>query len=98
MFAFNKTYYGLDKSKIILNVSEGTEIINKEKHKYSLDVKILDDYYEFKLGDNTYRYRYKNKVYYLCRVENNKCSTYFYDSNSLNKYIKDDGEFNKYFK
>ena len=98
MFVFNKTYYGLDKSKIILNVSEGTEIINKEKHKYSLDVKILDDYYEFKLGDNTYRYRYKNKVYYLCRVENNKCSTYFYDSNSLNKYIKDDGEFNKYFK
>ncbi len=97
-FAFNKDYYGSDNSNISLNVDTGVEIINKEKHTYKLNIRLLDDYYEFKLGNNIYRYRSKNNIYYLCRVKNDKCNIYFYDSNSVKKYVSNDLEFKKYFK
>lgn len=97
LFAINKYYNGLDKSTISLNVKEGVEIIDNEKHTYNLNIKVLDNYYEFKLGNNKYRYRDKGNVYYLCRVKNDKCSTYFYDSNSSKNYISNAKEFKKYF-
>ena len=95
IFTFNKTYNEVgSNNKLFLRITEA----EYKNHLYDLDVKIKDDYYEFKLDNNTFRYRYKNNVYYLCLVKDNKCNKYFYDKKSKDKFISSNIDFLKYFK
>lgn len=94
IFTFNKTYNEIgSNNKLYLKIKEA----EYKNNIYDLDVEIKDNYYEFKLDNNTFRYRYKDNLYYLCLIKNNKCYKFYYDKKSSDKYISNNMEYIKYF-